>query len=97
VVGLFYGGGVTQLLKQLAGSASTVAATLAVSLILMFALKYAGVLRVSKEGELEGLDLHEHGASAYPEYALAVGDAGLVTMNGHEAVVESTESAAAGD
>jgi hypothetical protein len=24
-------------------------------------------LRVSKEGELEGLDLHEHGGPAYPE------------------------------
>ncbi len=27
-------------------------------------------LRVSKVGELEGLDLHEHGAVAYPDYAL---------------------------
>jgi len=24
-------------------------------------------LRVSKEGELEGLDIHEHGGPAYPE------------------------------
>ena len=38
---------------------------------MMFALKRVGVLRVSKAGELEGLDLHEHGAVAYPEYALA--------------------------
>jgi Amt family ammonium transporter len=36
----------------------------------MYAVKATGTLRVSKEGELEGLDLHEHGASAYPEYAL---------------------------
>jgi Amt family ammonium transporter len=28
-------------------------------------------LRVSKEGELEGLDLHEHGISAYPEYVIS--------------------------
>jgi Amt family ammonium transporter len=28
-------------------------------------------LRISKEGELEGLDLHEHGASAYPEYVIS--------------------------
>jgi ammonium transporter, Amt family len=41
------------------------------------------VLRVSKAGELEGLDLHEHGAVAYPEYALA----GPVGQNGsHDAV-----------
>ena len=30
-------------------------------------------LRVSKEGELEGLDLHEHGGTAYPELIGAVG------------------------
>ncbi|MDQ6661938.1 MAG: ammonium transporter, partial [Chloroflexota bacterium] len=70
VSGLFYGGGSSQLLKQFIGSGATVAATLAVSLVLMYALKYVGVLRVSKAGELEGLDLHEHGAVAYPEYAL---------------------------
>ena len=28
-------------------------------------------LRISKEGELEGMDLHEHGASAYPEYVIS--------------------------
>lgn len=71
VTGLFYGGGATQLLEQLLGSASVCLATFAVSLIMMVVLKKVGVLRVSKAGELEGLDLHEHGASAYPEYALA--------------------------
>ena len=71
VTGLFYGGGLTQLGLQALGSFSTVAATLAISLLMMFALKWIGVLRVSKAGELEGLDLHEHGASAYPEYAFA--------------------------
>jgi Amt family ammonium transporter len=72
VTGLFYGGGVSQLSLQALGSFSTVAATLSISLVMMFALKKFGVLRVSKAGELEGLDLHEHGASAYPEFALAV-------------------------
>jgi Amt family ammonium transporter len=33
----------------------------------MYAVKMTGTLRISKEGELEGLDLHEHGGSAYPE------------------------------
>ena len=78
VTGLFYGGGLTQLGLQALGSFSTVTATLAVSLLMMFALKWIGVLRVSKAGELEGLDLHEHGASAYPEYALA----GVGTFSG---------------
>lgn len=79
------------MLKQFIGSASTVVTTLAISLILMFALKYIGVLRVSKEGELEGLDLHEHGASAYPEYALVDAD-GVNAQNGHGlASTEETE------
>jgi Amt family ammonium transporter len=73
VSGLFYGGGVNQLGLQLLGSAATCVATLGISLIMMFALKRVGILRVSTQGELEGLDLHEHGASAYPEYALLAG------------------------
>ena len=40
------------------------------SLAMMFALMKLGILRVSKEGELEGLDVHEHGVPAYPEYVL---------------------------
>ena len=70
VTGLFYGGGVTQLLAQLLGSAATCVATFGISIIMMIILKRIGILRVSKAGELEGLDLHEHGASAYPEYML---------------------------
>jgi Amt family ammonium transporter len=71
VTGLFYGGGLSQLSIQAIGSGATTVATLVVSLALMFALARGGILRVSAAGELEGLDLHEHGASAYPEYALA--------------------------
>ena len=32
---------------------------------LMYAVKATGTLRVSEEGELEGIDIHEHGAPAY--------------------------------
>ena len=35
-----------------------------------------GLLRVSKEGELHGLDLHEHGIPAYPEYVLTSSGSG---------------------
>lgn len=91
VTGLFYGGGVTQLLDQLLGSASTCIVTFAVSIVMMMALKKIGILRVSKAGELEGLDLHEHGASAYPEYAL-IGVGSSSGTNGHisEADVKDT-------
>jgi hypothetical protein len=33
--------------------------------MLMYFLKNRGVLRLSREGELEGMDLHEHGTAAY--------------------------------
>jgi Amt family ammonium transporter len=36
----------------------------------MFTIKAFGMLRISEEGELEGLDIHDHGAPAYhPEPA----------------------------
>jgi Amt family ammonium transporter len=67
VTGLFYGGGTQLLVAQLIGSASITAATFGFSMAMFYVLKMAGALRVSKEGELEGLDLHEHGGPAYPE------------------------------
>src|SRR5258708_6276773 len=45
VTGLFYGGGLSQLSLQALGSFSTVAATLVVSLLMMFALKRIAVRR----------------------------------------------------
>jgi Amt family ammonium transporter len=36
----------------------------------MYVVKALGVLRISEEVEIQGLDLHEHGAPAYhPEFA----------------------------
>ena len=67
VTGLFYGGGANQLIAQAIGSAAIGGATFVASMVLMYVVKYTVGLRVSKEGELEGLDLHEHGGGAYPE------------------------------
>jgi len=36
----------------------------------MLAVNAMGLLRVSREGEGYGLDLHEHGIPAYPEYVI---------------------------
>jgi Amt family ammonium transporter len=69
--GLFYGGGTQVLVAQLIGSAAITAATFAVAMAVMLAVNATGLLRVSKEGELYGLDLHEHGISAYPEYVIS--------------------------
>ena len=70
VKGLFYGGGTGQLVAQAIGSGATVAATLVAAFALMYAVKLTGTLRVSRDGELVGLDLHEHGMVAYPEYVI---------------------------
>jgi Amt family ammonium transporter len=70
VKGLLYGGNANQLIAQIEGSATIIAVTLASGLLLMFGLKFLGVLRLSEAEELEGLDIAEHGAPAYhPEYA----------------------------
>lgn len=70
VTGLFYGGGVNQLIAQLIGSLAISAGTLALGFALMYAVKATGTLRVTKEGEAMGIDLHEHGTTAYPEFTI---------------------------
>ena len=71
LTGLFYGGGMTVLKAQCIGSAIVCAATFVIALAVFGVLHMFGVLRVSKEGEMEGLDIHEHGISAYPEYVIS--------------------------
>jgi Amt family ammonium transporter len=71
LTGLFYGGGTTLLVAQAIGSATITLATFAVSMAVMLAVNATGLLRVSEEGEHYGLDLHEHGISAYPEYVIS--------------------------
>lgn len=68
--GLFYGGGFQLLKAQAIGSFIITAATFFVALGVMYIVHLTGTLRVSEEGELYGLDLHEHGISAYPEYVI---------------------------
>ncbi len=69
--GLFYGGGTQVLVAQAIGSACITLATFAVAMAVMLAINAFGMLRLSEEAELYGMDLHEHGISAYPEYVLS--------------------------
>jgi Amt family ammonium transporter len=69
--GLFYGGGTQVLKAQLIGSACITLATFGVAMVVMYAVNALGLLRVREEGERYGLDLHEHGISAYPEYLIS--------------------------
>lgn len=65
VAGLFYGGGLTQLLIQLKGVLAVGAFTVVVTALSWFLIKLTLGLRVSAEEELEGLDKGEHGMEAY--------------------------------
>ena len=79
--GLFYGGGTQVLAAQAIGSASITIATFAVAMTVMLVVNSMGLLRVTEEGEGYGLDLHEHGISAYPEYVIsALGAPGGMTQ-----------------
>lgn len=70
VSGLFYGGGTTQLVSQLIGSGVVVGLVLVAGLVLMYGINLTKQLRVPADIELEGIDIHEHGGSAYhPEFA----------------------------
>ena len=69
--GLFYGGGFQVLEAQIIGSACVTLATFAVAMVVMYAVNATGTLRLPAEAELYGMDLHEHGISAYPEYVIS--------------------------
>ncbi len=69
--GLFYGGGTQVLVAQIVGSFVITTATFAISMAVMYLVNATGTLRISAEGELYGMDLHEHGISAYPEYVIS--------------------------
>ena len=80
VTGLFYGGGTKQLITQLIGSAVCTVVALAAGFAVMYFTKMTGTLRVSEEGELEGIDIHEHGAPAY-HFELGSGGYSLPTAS----------------
>ncbi len=72
--GLFFGGGFGLLATQALGSISVIIFTLAVSLVFWLAIKATIGLRVSKEEEIEGLDLGEHGMEAYAGFQPTTSD-----------------------
>ncbi len=66
--GLFYGGGFKLLGVQLVGVLAVGAFTFGSSLLIWYLIKLIFGLRVSVREEIEGLDIHEHGNQAYPEF-----------------------------
>lgn len=71
LTGLFYGGGAKVLLAQCVGSLVVCTATFASAMLMFGILNAMNLLRVSKEGEIKGLDIDQHGLPAYPEYQVA--------------------------
>jgi len=59
-----------QFVSQLIGVACYAIFCIATSFIIIFSLKKTIGIRVSEREELEGLDMHEHGMDAYPDFRL---------------------------
>jgi ammonium transporter, Amt family len=71
LTGLFYGGGWAVLKAQGIGSLIVCSATFVTAMVMFKALNAVNLLRISKQGEIDGLDLDQHGGSAYPEYVIS--------------------------
>lgn len=65
--GLLFGGGFDQLITQVIGIVGVIVWMGITSFALFFILKTLGVLRISDHGAAMGIDVYEHGASAYPD------------------------------
>ncbi|WP_010582709.1 ammonium transporter [Schlesneria paludicola] len=68
--GLFTGGGTDQLIVQAIGVGMCFAYVFPVSLVIWFILKATMGLRVTRQEEIEGLDIGEHGNEAYPGFVM---------------------------
>jgi Amt family ammonium transporter len=68
--GLLFGGGAKLLLVQATGVAAVFGWSMGTGLVLFGAIKAVMGLRVAPEEETEGLDVHEHGSPAYPDFQI---------------------------
>ena len=62
--------GMDQFISQLIGVASYAAICIVSTFIILIILKKTVGIRVSEREELEGLDAHEHGMSAFPDFRM---------------------------
>jgi Amt family ammonium transporter len=69
--GLFFGGGAALLFAQLVGVVTVGGIVFALSAVAWLIIKATVGIRVSEEEEIEGLDIGEHGITAYPEFPSA--------------------------
>jgi ammonium transporter, Amt family len=76
VTGLFYGDG-GQLVAQLMGVATLIGFVFTMSFVLNMIIHAVMGQRVSARTELEGLDIPEMGAVAYPDFVLKADAMGM--------------------
>ncbi|HXV29509.1 MAG TPA: hypothetical protein VD840_04170, partial [Sinorhizobium sp.] len=70
--GLFHGGGLAPLAVQAAGSVSCIAFVIVSMAVVFKAIDLAFGLRVSREAELRGLDVREHGMESYSGFQVFI-------------------------
>lgn len=90
--GLFYGGGFHLLGVQIMGSASVIAFTLAASLVFWGIVKAVMGLRVSRDEEIRGLDIDEHGMEAYAGFQIFNTEYSLSPAGGSAPEPEKTKA-----
>ena len=78
--GLFFGGGFGLLGTQLLGIVAVGAFVFASSALVWFVLKKTIGIRVSREEEIQGLDIGEHGNVAYPDFVAVAQDLAVDDM-----------------
>ncbi len=67
-IGLFYGGGISSFANQVVGVVTVGAFTFILSWVAWVIINAIMGIRVSREEELRGLDISEHGMEGYPDF-----------------------------
>ena len=87
--GLFYGGGITALIPQIIGVVAVGAFTVAFSAAVWAVLKATLGIRVTRQEELEGLDIGEHGMEAYSGFLKETLPTGFSDSGNSEGMAQS--------
>jgi Amt family ammonium transporter len=90
--GLFYGGGFKLLGVQILGSVSVILFTLVISLIFWAIVKATMGMRVTRDEEIRGLDIDEHGMEAYAGFQIYMTEYGLAPVGGKDSEPEPAKA-----
>jgi len=93
VDGLFYGGGLDQLWRQVVGALAVLAYSFVLTLVIGFAIQKTMGFRISEEDEVTGIDTVEHAESAYDFVSLGGGSGAASLVGQAHAEARNTEGA----